>query len=68
MALELIRRWENFGLGNEPIEIGLYVGGDSLPNKIKDLREECEKKQKGKQSKIPFDKCPWCGQSLSEDF
>ena len=70
LALELLRRWDKYGLGEEPISIGLYVGDNSLPNKAVDLREECLKWNdlnpdgKRKESKIPLDKCPCCGKPL----
>ncbi len=73
MALELIRRWGNYELGEEPITIGLWVGNDSLPNKLlhypndrkKDsLLAEFEKINKGEKNKIPLDSCPWCGSNL----
>jgi hypothetical protein len=36
MALELMRRWQLYDLGdNEPIYIGLFVGQGSLPNKLR---------------------------------
>ncbi len=69
MALELIRRWGENDLGNEPIYIGLWVGNNSIPNKLtydmnnqnKDsLRYEYEKLNYNKENKIPFSKCPWC--------
>lgn len=69
MALELIRRWGDYELGNEPITIGLWVGNNSLPNKISNkvnglerdsLLAEFEKMNKGEKNKIPLDKCPWC--------
>jgi hypothetical protein len=79
MALELIRRWGTYPLGKEPIYIGLYVGGGSLPNKLKTnslsekgLFEEyttLQKDQKaGKVSKsrVPLRYCPWCGHELNE--
>lgn len=72
MALELIRRWEKYSLGNEPIYIGLWVGRGSLPNSLKDLKDEYDilyQKQKNSQSdivtKIPFKACPWCGAPLN---
>ena len=73
LALELIRRWGIYGLGEEPISIGLYVGDNSLPNKAGGnggLLEECLKWNvmdsdgNRKKSKIPLDKCPCCGDSL----
>ncbi|HMK18320.1 MAG TPA: helicase-related protein [Chitinophagaceae bacterium] len=73
MALELIRRWGNYNLGNEPIYIGFWVGNNSIPNKLthnytdtkKDsLQFEYEKLIQGKTNKIPFTSCPWCGSKL----
>ncbi len=73
MALELIRRWNNYNLGNEPIYIGFWVGNNSIPNKLthsyndskKDsLQFEYEKLIQGKENKIPFTNCPWCGSKL----
>ncbi len=69
-ALELLRRWNIYNLGNEAISIGLYVGDNSLPNKASDLLSECLKWNdmapdgKRKASKIPLDKCPCCGRPL----
>jgi len=76
MALELVRRWGNYELGEEPICIGLWVGNNSLPNKllhnpndrIKDsLLAEFEKINKDEKNKIPLDKCPWCGSKLKAE-
>lgn len=76
MALELIRRWGDYDLGEEQISIGLWVGNNSLPNKLlhnpndrnKDsLLSEFEKINKGEKNKIPLDKCPWCGSKLKAE-
>jgi hypothetical protein len=76
MALELIRRWGSSELGDEPITIGLWVGNNSLPNKLlhnpndrtKDsLLAEFEKINKEEKNKIPLDKCPWCGSKLKAE-
>jgi len=64
MALELIRRWNQYGLGNEPITIGLWVGDNSLPNKTEDLITEFEKLNNNQPNKIPFSNCPWCGSNI----
>ena len=70
LALEQLRRWNLYGLGDEPISIGLFVGEDSLPNISKSLADECQKwnsiedSGKRRQSKIPLDKCPCCGRPL----
>ena len=75
LALEQIRRWgkkkEEYNLGAKPISIGLYVGANSLPNKVegKDgLDEESIKwnnREEGQnKTKIPLDRCPWCGSKL----
>ncbi len=64
MALELIRRWNLYNLGGEPITIGLWVGDNSLPNKTEDLITEFGKLNNNRPNKIPFSNCPWCGSSI----
>ena len=65
LALEQIRLWEidYYNLGKEQISIGLFVGDQSLPNSLKDLKEECRKwesrTESGNNSKIPLDVCLW---------
>lgn len=65
MALELMRRWGNYNLGDETINIGLWVGDNSLPNKIDDLIIEFEYLKNGRSNKIPFSSCPWCNSILN---
>lgn len=78
MALELIRRWDVSVLGKEPINIGLWVGNNSIPNRLiysanirsKDsLQYEFEKLNdvNGKENKIPFNECPWCSSKIIGD-
>lgn len=66
LALESIRSWGIYDLGDEPISIGLYVGNDSLPNNENGLIDEAKKWKDDAPSKIPLDKhrCPWCGGEL----
>lgn len=71
LALEQIRQWGKSHLGDEPISIGLFVGENSLPNTSKKLLEEClkwaephDKSGRRKESKIPLDMCPCCGEPL----
>lgn len=66
LALESIRSWGIYDLGDEPISIGLYVGNDSLPNTESGLIDEAKKWKDDAPSKIPLDKhrCPWCGGEL----
>lgn len=73
MALELIRRWDVQALGQEPIFIGLWVGDNSLPNKMassdvddkNNLVYEFRKLSEGGRSKIPYESCPWCKSKLN---
>ena len=50
LALEQIRLWEidYYNLGKEQISIGLFVGDQSLPNSLKDLKRRMS--QMGKQN------------------
>lgn len=72
MALEQIRMWYPNELGQEEISIGLFVGDNSLPNKASGLLQEAQTwsafvNGQRKQSKIPLDRCPWCGEPLEFD-
>jgi len=65
MALELIRRWSDYELGDEPINIGLWVGKNSIPNSNIDLIYEFEHKLNlKKENRIPFSNCPWCNSEI----
>lgn len=47
-------------LGDQPISIGLWVGGDSFPNTLKDWEQ---KRSEGKVP-TPFESCPACAATL----
>lgn len=72
MALELMRRWDIGLLGEEPIFIGLWVGDNSLPNKLSSndpddkntLQQEFQKLAEGLRSRVPYEYCPWCRSKL----
>jgi Helicase conserved C-terminal domain len=64
MALELMRRWDLYNLGDEPIYIGLWVGKNSIPNSIADLILEHQKIKNEQENKIPLSYCPWCKSKL----
>lgn len=69
LALEQIRKWDDkYNLGDKEITIGLYVGSNSLPNKKEDLVKEATKWNNradgDNNTKIPIDRCPWCGSKL----
>jgi hypothetical protein len=68
LAIEQIRKWGIYNLGNEEISIGLFVGDNSLPNHYKDLAKEIREHwtADGEHGKIPLDRCPWCGSLLRE--
>ena len=66
LALEQIRKWGKYNLGDTEFSIGLFVGENSLPNHYKDLAKEIREhwEDEGNHGKIPLDRCPWCGSSL----
>lgn len=68
MALELLRRWGNLNLGEEPIYIGLWVGNSSIPNTNEDLKKEFVNLNSGKINKIPFSSCPWCNSKIEAEI
>ena len=66
LAMEQIRKWNKFNLGDKEFSIGLFVGENSLPNHYKNLAEEIRKNwtDDGRHGQIPLDSCPWCGSLL----
>jgi len=61
-ACELLRRQEP-DLGDEPISIGLWIGGKSTPNKTVEALSELRRLEAGVSTKNRFQllSCPWCG-------
>lgn len=68
LAIEQIRKWDRYNLGDKEISIGLFVGESSLPNHYKNLADEIRKNwvADGNHGQIPLDRCPWCGSLLRE--
>lgn len=67
-AMERIRRCDpDARLGDEPITIGLWVGGDTSPNNCDDAKtiiQAAQEKSGEPPVKLVVQKCPWC----EEDF
>lgn len=66
-ACELIRR-ERTDLGTAPISIGLYVGDEATPNRLKDARDALEKERQGEKPRstpVQLLSCPVCGGALT---
>jgi len=66
-ACELIRR-EHGDLGEEPISIGLFVGGASTPNKVKAAEEALKRlanrQEVPRENPCQLRSCPWCDTGL----
>ena len=65
-ACELIRQKNVEILGNEEINIGLWVGGDTTPNNMKNAVDKFNELYNHKTDINPFVmlKCPWCGAQM----
>ena len=62
-ALELIRRQDPSRLGDEPIDIGIWVGAEISPNRFDQARELVEENRNGRTEtryKLLLERCPWC--------
>ena len=62
-ALELIRRRQPDRLGQTPINIGIWVGGDSSPNRYEQARTVVERIRgdiPGAEQELALERCPWC--------
>ena len=65
-ACDAIRR-ERDDLGDAPISLGLYVGGDATPNRVDDAREALREERNGLQPRSTPRQlldCPVCGHEL----
>ena len=63
-ALELLRRRRSERLGEAPIDIGIWVGGEISPNRYEQAREivkEIRDRKPGARHKLVMERCPWCG-------
>lgn len=71
-ALDFLRtKCPKFGLGENRISIGLWIGKSASPNKIEELKDANGKYKKfldGQRENNPFPVayCPWCGKKLME--
>ena len=65
-ACEIIRKEKEQLLGTDRISIGLWVGGETTPNKMQDAVNKYDKLYSGRSDENPFVilKCPWCGAQM----
>ncbi|MXX26721.1 MAG: helicase, partial [Caldilineaceae bacterium SB0668_bin_21] len=65
-ALEYLRRRDTNRLGNEPISIGLWVGGSVTPNRETYAKQALiEMASKGNsENRFVLVSCPWCGAGM----
>jgi hypothetical protein len=66
-ACEMLRRDDPERLGQEPVSLGLYVGGESTPNRLDDAVERLAEEAAGREpSSTPRQllNCPVCGAGL----
>ena len=69
-ALELIRRRDPARLGDDPIDIGIWVGRAISPNSFHQAREAVDEIRGGNAEAIHgllVERCPWCGTGLDPD-
>ena len=64
---ELARRADPTTWGSTPFRIGLWVGSDVSPKKVKDAAAQLRDVSEGKGFRLTalqFKRCPWCGQAI----
>ena len=77
-SLKKKHKYPTYFLGNQPITIGLWIGGTHIPNKndkaaehlkkLKDVTKPYEvRNAKERNNKFQVLKCPWCGTKLVKD-
>src|SRR5690606_6078903 len=64
-ACERIRAEIPDELGEQRIDIGLWIGGNSSPNTLDEAQQALDEMVSGQSDQNPFQvlKCPWCGTS-----
>jgi len=65
-ACEKIRNENENLLGSKKITIGLWIGGDTTPNKEAEAKIKLENMQRGRsfQNDFLLLSCPWCGEEM----
>jgi hypothetical protein len=67
-CLESIRRGDD-RLGDQPIEIGLWVGRGATPNTLSEAKVSIDKLRQGvrleKSNPLQLHRCPWCASDLT---
>ena len=67
-CLESIRR-DDHRLGDQPIEIGLWVGRGATPNSLSEAKVSIDKLRQGvrleKSNPLQLHRCPWCATDLT---
>lgn len=77
-SLSKKHKYPAYALGNEPITIGLWIGGAHIPNKNDDAKYHLDKlisvskpyyvrNEKERHNKFQVLKCPWCGTKMVKD-
>src|SRR5690606_7758292 len=67
-AMERIRSKNPAELGEEPVSLGMWIGGSSTPNTLKRAARSLKEKRNGKelqeQDPVQLRACPWCGTEM----
>jgi hypothetical protein len=67
-CLESIRRADPRQLGEQPIEIGLWVGQGATPNRLDEAKVSIDKLRQGvrlqEQNPLQLHRCPWCASPI----
>ncbi len=67
-CLESIRRADPQRLGDQPIEIGLWVGQTATPNTLAEAKVSIDKLRQGvrlqQQNPLQLHRCPWCASPI----
>ena len=61
-AMEYLRRQESQQLGSRPFSIGIWLGGDTTPNRRRDASQKLSSLSNSRYAENPFVllRCPWC--------